>query len=219
MPKVVVKDNHLNFGGVTYFRGHAEEVEIGSYGEKRSPWTKMNYLEVKARIPVDKIDVATSTIAEIDFAQTTRSSFGAQVVALISGVPVKLKGDVTFDKLQKGELKLVKFSVMVNTMKAAANKSPVVLEDLRNFGNNARIAHQVFVVIEEKVATVFDNNARVGLSGGVGAIKATVDHSTKGVTTVDISAGTSFAYLLAKIDWGKKKEEIEDLDDDQWSFS
>jgi len=34
MATAVVKDNHLKFNGVTYFRGHAEEVKIGSYGEK-----------------------------------------------------------------------------------------------------------------------------------------------------------------------------------------
>ena len=47
MPNVVVKENHLTFGGVAYFRGHAEDVEIGSIGEKRTPLTKQNYLEVK----------------------------------------------------------------------------------------------------------------------------------------------------------------------------
>ena len=56
MANVAVKENHLTFGGVSYFRGHAEEVEIGSIGEKRTPLTKQNYLEVKDRIPVPKID-------------------------------------------------------------------------------------------------------------------------------------------------------------------
>jgi hypothetical protein len=225
MAKVVVKDNHLNFGGVTYFRGHAEEVEIGSYGEKRTPITKMNYLEVKGRIPVPKIDVATSTVVDIDFSQTSKSAFNTTVSAIVQGIPVKFSGDATFEKLKKGELKLVKFSVLNNAMKEAANNSPKAIDDLINYGNDARIAHQVFVVMEASLATKFDNNVTADLSVGGGALQATVNgsHAKSGETTVKINAGTGFAYLLVKVDWDakqkKNKTKIVDLDDDQWSFS
>jgi hypothetical protein len=225
MAKVVVKDNHLNFGGVTYFRGHAEEVEIGSYGEKRTPITKMNYLEVKGRIPVKKIDVAKSTVVDIDFSQTSKSAFNTNVFAIVQGVPVKFSGGTTFDKLKKGELKLVKFSVLNNDMEKAANNSPKALDKLIDYGNDARIAHQVFVVMEASLATKFDNNVTADLSVGAGALQATVNgsHSKSGETTVKINAGTGFAYLLLKLDWNakqkKNKTKIIDTDDDQWSFS
>ena len=40
MATATIKDNHLNFNGVNYFRGHAEEIELGCYGEKRTPLLK-----------------------------------------------------------------------------------------------------------------------------------------------------------------------------------
>lgn len=225
MANVVVKENHLTFGGVAYFRGNAEEVEIGSIGEKRTPITKQNYLEVKDRIPVAKIEVAKSTVVEIDFTQTSRSSFDAAVTAIVKGVPVKFSGDAAFDKMKSGELKLVKFSVTNNAMKEAANNSPQKLQDLIEWGNDARIAHQVFIVMEASLANQFANNVTVDLAAGAKGLEAKVGGSvsTSGTTTVQISAGTCFAYLLAKIDWDavqkKNQTRIVDLDDDQWSFS
>lgn len=225
MANVVVAENHLTFGGVSYFRGHAEEIVIGSIGEKRTPITKMNYLEAKDRIPVAKIDIVRSTVTEIDFAKTTKASFTATVAAIIKGVPVKFSGGSTFDKLRSGELKLVKFSVTAEEMKKAANASPKAIENLINWGNDARIAHQVFIVMEASLATVFDNDVKVDLSAGAAGIEASVggSSSSSGVTKVRISPGTGFAYLLAKIDWDAKQKKnqtkIVDLDDDQWSFS
>lgn len=225
MANVVVKENHLTFGGVAYFRGNAEEVEIGSIGEKRTPLTKQNYLEVKDRIPVPNIDVTKSTVVEIDFTKTSKNVFDAAVSAIVKGVPVKFSGDATFDKLRSGELKLVKFSVSTNDMKRAANDSPQKLQDLIQWGNDARIAHQVFIVMEASLANQFDNNVAVDLSAGTKGIEAKVgvNGSASGTTTVQISKGTCFAYLLAKIDWDahmkKNQTKIVDLDDDQWSFS
>jgi hypothetical protein len=225
MANVAVKENHLTFGGVSYFRGHAEEVEIGSIGEKRSPLTKQNYLEVKDRIPVPKIDVATTTVVDIDFTKTSKSAFNTVVSAIIKGVPVKVSGDATFEKLKKGELKLVKFSVSNNAMKTAANSSPQAINDLIEWGDDARIAHQVFIVMEAALANQFNNNVSADLSVGVKGLEAKVggSGSASGTTTVNISKGTCFAYLLVKIDWDakqkKNKTKIVDLDDDQWGFN
>src|SRR4051812_18868999 len=90
MSFVTIKDNHLTYGKVAYFRAHAEDVEPGSIGEKRVPLTKANYLEVKDRISPSKYKVVRSTVALIDTNQLSSSDIDAQVTALIpvSGVPV-----------------------------------------------------------------------------------------------------------------------------------
>lgn len=221
MATATVKDNHLTFNGVSYFRGQAEEVQLGSYGEKRKPLTKTNYLEVKGRIPGDRIARATSTVVNIDQSKLSKTDVKTDVKAIVEGVPVNLGADAAFKKLTNNELKLVKFSVLNNDMKAAINKSPAVLGDLKNYGNDARIAHQIFVVMDAKLATKFDNDVTVELSAGGGPMKAKVGvgHSSSGETTVEISAGTTFAYLLLDVDWDKGKSKVEDLDDDQWSLN
>lgn len=225
MANVVVAENHLTFGGIAYFRGGAENVEIGSIGEKRSPITKQNYLEVKDRIPIAKISMTRATVADIDFTKTSKSAFNTVVSAIIGGVPVQLSGGATFDKLKSGELKLVKFTVSNNDLKNAINDLHKALHNLIEWGDNAQIATQVFNVIEAALANQFDNDVAVDLSIGVEGLEAKVggSGSTSGETSVQISKRTCFAYLLAKIDWdAHQKKNITkavDLDDDQWSFS
>jgi hypothetical protein len=63
----VVKDNHLSFNGKNYFRGGSEDVELGSYGEKKSPITQTNYLEVQGKIPTAKLKVKEAVEVTIDF--------------------------------------------------------------------------------------------------------------------------------------------------------
>ncbi|MCA9700810.1 MAG: hypothetical protein KC431_25000 [Myxococcales bacterium] len=221
MANVVVKESHLTYGGVGYFRGHAEEVELGSIGEKRTPLTSMNYLEVKDRIPAGKISRVKSVLVDIDFASSTKSAFGIKLAVPINGVPVSLGASTAYSKLQSGELRMVKFSVDNNVMKNAANASSARLKDLAKWGNDARIAHQLFVVMSGEIATAFSNNTNVELGVGASGLEATANVATGGTrqTTVQIAAGTCFAYLLLKIDWNKGKTQIDDLNDDKWSLS
>ena len=224
MTNVVVKENHLTFGGIAYFRAHAEEVEIGSIGEKRKPLTKQNYLEVKDRVLVPKKNIVKATVAEIDFIKTSKKAFNVKARAIVNGVPAKLSGSAVFDKLRSGELKLVKFSISNNDMKRAINDSPQQLQDLIYWGNDARVVLQVFIVIEAEMANVFSRDIEVGLAAGFSGLEAEIGagFSASGSTTVKLSQGTCFAYLLAKIDWDAKKKKdrtsIIDLDDDQWGL-
>lgn len=223
MVKVVIKDNHLNFNGVKYFRGNAEEVSVGAYGEKVSSVFTMNRLDVKGRIPTAKITNVRSTMVDVDMTQTTRSAFNTKLWAIIKGVPVELSADTAFGKIKDQELKLVKFSVDHNHMKNAINDSPAALKNLIDYGNDARIALQIFVAMEATFATQFDNNVAVALSAGQeGIVQASVqgNHGTSGETVVELTTPTTFAYLLAKPDWDakqkKNKTKVTDLDTDEW---
>jgi hypothetical protein len=223
MKNVVVKENHLTFGGVAYFRAHAEEIEIGSVGEKKAPLAKQNYLQVKDRAPVPPEAVIQTTVVDIDFKHTSKTDLKMGATALVEGVPVKYTGDVTFEKLKSGELKLVKFSIPSNAIKKAVNNSPEILKDLHYWGKDARIAHQVFIVMEASLASQFSNTYDVKLSSGVKGLEAEVgvSGSSSGTTTVTISKDTCFAYLLLKIKWDNNGGEpkILDLEDDQWGVS
>lgn len=223
MSNVVVKENHLTFSGVSYFRAHAEEVEIGSIGEVRRPLVRQNYLEVKDRILVPEENIIEATVADIDFEKTSKTDLGIGATAIVDGVPVKMDADATFEKLRKGELKLVKFSISNNAMRNAANKSPDQLKDLKRWGRKARIAHQVFIVIDASLASNFNRSGGAKISAGAEGLNANVNvgSSASGFTTVKLSKDTCFAYLLLKIEWEKKQSDpkILDLNDDQWGTS
>ena len=225
MPFVKIKNNHLTYNDVAYFRAHSEDVgSPGSIGQKRTPITKANYLEVKDRISASKLKIAKSTVALIDTGELSQSDIDAQVTALIpvGGVPVptKLDAQAAFNKLKGEEVKLVKFVVMNDDMVHALNDSPDKRDRLAGWGNDARVAIETFVAMHTTLAEKFDNNAEVSLSAGVDqVVQATVGGggSGAGTTTVEIPGPTGFAYLLAKIRWNGNH--VEDLDDDQWSFS
>lgn len=230
MPSVVLGEAHLKYNGVSYYRGHAEEVELLSIGEKRTPITKQNFLEVKDRLPVDNFRNVKSTVVEIDRQKVSAGDFATKVSAIIpvSGVPipVKLTADEASKKFKDDELKLVKISMEAADVVRAINDSPAKRNKLIDWGNDARVAHQVFLVIEAKTARAFDNNASVEVSVGVkGVLELTVggSKSSKEAITVTMEEGACFAYLLAKIDWdAKQKKNINkatDVDTDQWGIN
>lgn len=225
MANVAIKENCLVFGGVSYFRAHAEEVEIGSMGEKRTPITKPNYLEVKDRIAFPKKCVAESTIVGIDFAKSSKTALNAAVSTVAKGDPVKIDAEGAYNKLKKGELKLVKLSISNNDMKKAANSSPEKIQDLIRWGSRARIAHQAFFVMENKLAERFTKKGKANLSISAKGLvaKAGIGGSSSSSMSITISKGTCFAYLLLKIKWDakakKERTRIVDLDDDQYGSS
>ena len=225
MSEVIVKKNRLKFLGVNYFRGGADDVLLASYGEKRTPLTSANRLEVKDSIPLPKGVIAEVTRVKIDFTNSSRAAFNQDVSAVIYGAPVKLKGEQAFERLRRGELELVKFKVEINRLIEAANRSQRVLQDLIRYGQDARIANQIFVVMSATLTSQMTNNVSVTLSGKYQGIEVTVgaNHSATNRTTFTLSKGTTFAYLLTKIQWNarrkKKRTKIVDLRTDQWGPS
>jgi hypothetical protein len=232
MARVVVKSNHLTYDGKSYFCGGAEDVLLGSYGEKRTPLTKQNYLDVQGTIPASRLKVRKPVECIIDFANSDKFSISLSGVAegLINGVPVKasVSGDASVDFGSSGHLRLVKFLVENEDMERAIEDSPTVLDRLRSYGNDARICHEVFVAMEASLSEGLIASGSLTLSGsaGIEGLKISGTETLSGgktrTTTVTMSSPTTFAYLLLKIDWnhsGFKKTDIDKLSTDQWSFS
>lgn len=215
----VIKDNHLKFNGKSYFKAGAESVELGSYGEKKSPLTKANYLEVQGHVPYDKLKVRTATVVDIDFKQSSEKDFQANVIATAAGGNV----NTAYKRLDKGELKLVKFEVELVDMKNALNDAPAVRDNLDKYGNDARVCHQIFVVLEATVATKIASSTSLAAAGSNGALTVTAKATVKNEkdTVVTLSKGTTYAYLLAKLDWDKKNgnKVVDKLTDDQFSLN
>ena len=208
----VVHDSYMVVNGIHYFRGGAESVFIGSYGEKRTPLTQQNYLEVQLDIPADKLKVNTVTIVDIDFSRSRE----ADIKLNLKTADTSVSGTAAFNDLKTGKLKLVKLEMRPGDLTTAVNGLPAVLNNLRGYGLDARVAHQIFVVLEATLAQTFAASASVSLSrSGTSQLKITASGGTSGTSSVTLSAGTTFAYLLAKPDWDRGKKRIEKFTDDQ----
>ncbi len=219
MADAIVKDNHLHFLGKNYFRGGAEGVQLWSYGEKHSPLTQTNYLEVQGRLQVQKPKIRKAAVVTIDFDRTTEKNLLANI-----NVSLVFKGGSksAYEDLKTGKLKLVKFEVANEEIISAANASPEALERLIDYGNDARIVDEIFVVMEARLANSFASSNSFDISLSVGAIKITAEFGAgaNGNASITLSKGMTFAYGMLKLDWDanqkKNKTRITKVTDDQW---
>lgn len=224
MAKVRVKNNHLHFNGVNYFRGKSENIVLGTHGEKLRPIFGVNRLEVEGHVDPDLLDIRKLTTATIDFSATRKGDFTEGVNGTFKGVDFDISVGQMWDRLQSGELVLVKFAVDLGALKRAVNRDRRAIASLKRLSKSrARIVSEVWVVTSARLAERLDRAQSVKASGKRGKINVQVagTASQGGATNLTLSQGTTFAYLLARIDkWDKKlkkrRKRIIDLDEDQF---
>jgi hypothetical protein len=213
----VIHNNHLTFNGKHYFRGSAESIAIGTYGEKKTPAFGANYLEAQADLPAERLVVNVVTTVDIDFTKSKAADIKVGLKVAGTGG----SGDAAFTDLKSGKLKLVKFEMRLGELATAVNNSPAVRNNLRDYGADARVANEIFVILEASLAQTFTTAGSISFTRTTAGLKASVTAggSSSGTTTVTLSAGTTYAYLLAKPDWNSGKSRIEKFTDDQWGLT
>jgi len=222
MSDIKVTDSHLTFLGKSYFRGGAPEIEIGSYGEKKTPITKTNYLEVQGKVPATKLKIKECVTVDSNYAGTTEADLLANIN--VFGV---FKGSSTtaLKDLKEGKLKLIQLAVDNEDLESGTNDSPRVIQNLIDYGDDARIVDTLFLVVEASVAKSFEASKSIDLSVNAGVAKVSAEGgvSSSGSSSITLSKGSAFAYGLVKIKWDanqkKNKTKIVKLTDDQWSLS
>jgi hypothetical protein len=218
---IAVKDNHLHFNGVNFFRGNADNVQLGSVGEKKTPATQENYLQVEENIPLKKLKINKVTVLTLNGAQLSGADIGGSIE--VDGLG-KLSASAVASKLKEDTLKLVKIDVLPHDIVSAANQSPKALDALIQCGHRGRIAHQVVTVMDARSAEIVRRGVSFSLEpvdGGPGLTVKGGAGSTD-IETVRINSGSTFAYLLLEPKWDanlkKNWKEIEGWEDDQWSL-
>ena len=217
--EAVVKDTHLKYSGIEYFRGNAPTIRIGGYGEKKTPVTGVNHLDLFDNLPLPKLKIRRATTVDIDTAQSSDHDISANIDV---GVVFGASGSGGVRKLKAGDLRLVLLTIDESDIMSAANDSPAALQHLIDFGNDARIVHEIFVVLEARVADAFTSSSSFEVSGSPSAMRITGrnNNQASGATVVTISSGSTFAYSMVKLDWNAsskdKKTKITDVDRDQW---
>jgi hypothetical protein len=224
MSLVTVKDNHIKFMSSNYFVGNAQTVSLGSYGEKATPVFGANKLEVKARVPAPKLEgkVRVAGPFGLDAQQSSKSNFDQAVSGSIKVVGISISQGNIYEELVDQHLKFVQLYVDEVPMKNAFNDAPNALDNLRDYGNDARIAHSLLVVMEASFASSFTAGSSYDVSAdaaGIVSITAAGGSVVKGKDKVTIAPGTCLAYLLLNPDWNKGKSKIESTNVDEWSVN
>jgi hypothetical protein len=224
MTTIDIKNNHFRFANTNYFVGNAQLMSIGSYGEKATPLFGTNKLELKGRVPAPKLEgkVKVAGPFELDSSDTTEAEFNQAAEGTIKVVGISVAQKDIYKQLKSRKLKLVQLFVAEEDMRRALNDSPRALDNLAGYGGDARVVHQLFVIMEASYATSFTAGRSYEISAdaaGIVTITAKGGAVVSGKDKVTIAPGTGFAYLLLKLDWNKDKTKVDSTRVDEWGVN
>lgn len=219
---VTIKDSHFTYGGISYFRCNAEEVKLGSYGQKKSPVLKCNYLEVENTITSSHLPTYVTKTGpyaitwenynktDVACSDCSLKYFGISASVAISG---------SYDSFKSADVQLIKFSISNGNMETLLNNyASTARSSLKSEGSDGRVVQQIWVAMSADLAAQFSSATSLSLKTDNGDLDITANHSSGKSYTISLAPGTTFAYLMAKVsDWNSGKTKINDLEDDQWS--
>lgn len=207
-----VREDHLHFEGVGYFRGHAAAVQLGDVGERRDPAGSHSHLAVRARLPREKL--AIERVTQVDLQDVTVR--GSDVAVDIAVAEVGSLGASTVARLLRDKtLCLLKLEAAPRGVIDAANECAGLRDALRRVGKAGRLVHQVVVVVETGTARDLAQATRWSLGGANGECVLTGIDADGRRSVVALAPGATFAYLLLRPTWLGKH--IAGAQSDPWS--
>jgi len=210
-------------GGMGFFRGNADHVRIGTYGEKKDPIGDKAYLDVESHVKLSYLkNIGKMGPVEVDWERQSKADVAADGDLKYFAATGKVAGSFNYENAKSAKLKLMSFYIEEGPLKQIVN-GPA--DGARSFlakeGGDGRIVSQVFVAMEASLAETFSaagslsSEAKgdvlaVTVKGGV-----TASGGVHGSSTINLAPNTTFAYKLMKVkDWSHSKSKIEDLEAD-----
>jgi hypothetical protein len=227
MSDVNITRSAFVFGGKRYFRVGSEDLELVSFGQKKTPLTQANYLAKEGTVSTGnlsrvKVDISGPFTIEWSKYGSSDVNAGISYLKLVGG-----KGAFNHNVAKNAHLKLVKFGLGETPLKNLLNKhANAARSALDEEGNDGRIVSAVWVVMEAELASQVSSAGSVNVSVPIANSGFVVDLGGGGSSTsnskVTIPPGTTFAYLLHKVkQWEKSngKRLVKNMEDDQQSLN
>jgi hypothetical protein len=219
---VKISNSKFVYNGKSYFRGGSEDVNFVSYGEKKTPINRPNYLSVAGTVRpknISKVKIKVTGPYDIQWEKYSDNEVNVGIKYLtLAG------GTVGFSReaAKKADLKLMKITIGENQLEKLLNEyANTARRSIEEEGNDGRIVSAVWVVMEAQLAEIISNSSSVSADVPIASSGFTLDLGTSGSSTtkskISIPEGTSFAYLLHKVKkWRKEKGEkyVKELEDD-----
>jgi len=206
MSNAILKNKTLVFNHWSYFLASAENVTLGSYGEKKTPVGKPNYLLKERDFDLSGVLINSVEKIKLDVSKTKKGDFS------LSGNAKAADGNVgvSYDNFKNASLVLMKFSISLGETRdlfnSDNNKSKTAIKELKVM-KKPRIVNQVFVIVSADFADSISNSFDFKLKATAKGIEATLsgNHTGTSTTKLTISAGTVFAYGLLEPVFQKPK--------------
>lgn len=212
-------------GGMSYFRGNAHLIEVGTYGEKKDPIGAKAYVDPQAKVAAEHLAsrLKIGSPVKIDWSEVSKVDLEAEGMLKFFSLGKKGAASFTHEQARTAKLELLNFSISEGPLQSMLNTDAGGARGfLADEGDDGRIASEVWVVVSAELGQHFATYASA--SAGVKAFGSSLDVSVSGgksgTQTITLSAGTTFAYKLHKVkDWNKGKTQIENLEADYKGMS
>ena len=229
--EVVIGKNHFKVGGTQYFRKLSGVIQLGSYGKKTKSAIAVNGLNSDGVLSsAHNLAITMEPAISINSAKTSSNAFSANVDFQYASVNGSGFLDVNWGRDVGHDLVLVKFVITsIHDLVECMNLDQACQTSLKQAKSNGRVITQAFVIVR---ASHYDNSWRDAkwnalLQGNVGemTLNGTLSGGTKGgkTLTVEVGAGSVFAYGLRKPIWDKKNisktSRIIWADADEWGIN
>ena len=193
---ISVGEAYIEVNGVNYFRGNASAISLGDYGRKKAPVFGVNFLEVYNNAGL--ADVPVEAKVEVEFEQEAlRKVLGKGNVVFTQNH----QAGVEFSAEAQNNVKLHLVQLAISLKQVEANVLDTEdEEDFQRLGPKARVVYQVWIVMEAEQAKAIKlatNLRATAIQGGV-VISGELGGEISSKKFVRLSAGSTFAYLLAK---------------------
>lgn len=224
---VTISTSKFVYSGKSYFRGGCEDVNLVSFGQKKTPLFSTNYLEVQNTVSADnlaKVSISVSGPYSIEWSKFSDTDVNVGIKYLtVAG------GQVGFSRnaAKTADLVLIKISLDEDALKNLLNKYATTARNfLKDEGNDARIVSSVWICVEGELGSKITSGVNVSASAPAGTSGFTLNVSTNTSSTVtskvQIPPQTCFAYLLSKVtNWDKIDGiwKVKNLEDDMQGLS
>jgi hypothetical protein len=215
-----VTKHYWEHNGRKYFRGNAENVEVGSFGQKKDPIGPDAYLAVQNRVKSDCLGNRVRYLGSVgvDWAKVTQADLEANGSVKLFGLQGERAVNASYAEVKNSKFQLAGFAIDEGPLKAMLNTDA---DGARAFlaaeGGDGRIASEVWVVMEAQLSEHFATSAAYAVSASVAGVGLDVvaKGGSQGTEKITLSRGSTFAYMLHKVKkWNKHKTKVEDLEDD-----
>jgi hypothetical protein len=225
MPAIKFSDRFFKYENKKYFRANAHQIELCTFGEMKKPITGVNYLSPEGKIArrhLEKRPIKMTPSVEIDWSTVSEADLDAG--AKLRFFDLGRDHSVSFDlnRARSAKLKLVSFYINEGPLKRCLNQDAnAVRNAMADEGADARIVSEAWVAMAAELAEHFDvqfkNSNSVSAFGS--ELGITVSGGKRGDQTIKLDQGSIIAYRLHKVKkWSKDKHQIEDMEDDYYSF-
>lgn len=213
-----ITKHFFEYNTIKYFRGKAENVQLGSYGVKKDPIGADAYLLIQNKIKTAYLTGHVKQIAPvtIDWAKQSKLDLEASFFAFFSpGSKLAVEG--SYEKAKSAKLKLVKFWIDMGPLETILNTEA---SGARNYlaeeGNDGRVVGEIWVAMEGSLAEHFEASAGIIFQEGESGIEVVAKGGALGAQTITLGANSTFAYMLFKVkEWNKEKTKVLVLEDDK----